>query len=110
MTTFSMSQLAAEQINGKTIQAGHANRRGTTLLISRPRDFWPWLTSRRERTPRGPRKPGTVLLVEAAAQGYVSWFAQYGFIRAAKHASLASGLEALGLDTGAVIFALLALA
>ena len=53
MTTFSMSQLAAEQINGKTIQAGHANRRGTTLLISRPRDFWPWLTSRRERTPRG---------------------------------------------------------
>ncbi len=118
MAASSMAQLAAEQINGKSIQAGQANRRGTTLLISRPRDFWPWLTSRRERAPREPRKPGTVLLVvasslllvEAAAQGYVSWFAQYEFIRAAKHASLASGLEALGLDTGAVIFALLALA
>ena len=46
----------------------------------------------------------------AAGQGYVSWFAQFRFIYAAKHAVLASGIEALGLDTGAVIFALLALA
>lgn len=67
---------------------------------------------------RPARTPGTrllfsasvLLLALAAAQGYVSWFAQYGFIRATKHAVLPSGLEALGLDAGAVIFALLALA
>ena len=64
------------------------------------------------------RQPGTVLLCCAAllllglavAQGYVSWRAQFSFIDAAKHARLPSALEALGLDTGAVIFALLGLA
>jgi hypothetical protein len=64
------------------------------------------------------RQPGTVLvwcaalllLGLAAAQGYVSWRAQYGYIFAAKHEHLPSVLEALGLDTGAVIFALLGLA
>jgi hypothetical protein len=53
----------------------------------------------------------SVLLVALAiAQGYVSWRAQFAFIDAAKHARLPSALEALGLDAGAVIFALLALA
>jgi hypothetical protein len=64
------------------------------------------------------RQPGAILLFcaallllgLAAAQGYVSWRAQYGFIFAAKHEGLPSALEALGLDTGAVIFALLGLA
>jgi hypothetical protein len=64
------------------------------------------------------RQPGTVLLRcaallligLAAAQAYVSWRAQFAFIDAAKHAQLPSALEALGLDTGAVIFALLGLA
>jgi hypothetical protein len=51
-----------------------------------------------------------LLLALAAAQGWVSWRAQYGFIFAAKHDHMASALEALGLDTGAVIFALLGLA
>jgi len=50
-----------------------------------------------------------LLLVLAAAQGYVSFRAQYTFVDHAKHARLPSILEALGLDTGAVIFALLAL-
>jgi len=50
-----------------------------------------------------------LLLLLAAAQGYVSFRAQYVFVDAAKHAYLPSVLEALGLDTGAVIFALLAL-
>lgn len=50
-----------------------------------------------------------LLLLLAAAQGYVSFRAQYTFINHAKHASLPSTLEALGLDAGAVIFALLAL-
>jgi hypothetical protein len=64
------------------------------------------------------KKPGSVLLwfagllllALAAAQGFVSWKAQYGFIFAAKHDHTASALEAIGLDTGAVIFALLGLA
>jgi hypothetical protein len=64
------------------------------------------------------RPPGTVLLCCAAllllalavAQGYVSWRAQYNFVFAAKREHLPSVLEALGLDTGAVIFALLGLA
>ncbi|HUZ56465.1 MAG TPA: hypothetical protein VMU94_28565 [Streptosporangiaceae bacterium] len=50
-----------------------------------------------------------LLLLLAAAQGYVSFRAQYVFVDHAKHARLPSVLEALGLDTGAVIFALLAL-
>jgi hypothetical protein len=64
------------------------------------------------------RQPGTILLCcaallllgLAAAQGYVSWRAQYNFVFAAKREHLPSVLEALGLDTGAVIFALLGLA
>jgi hypothetical protein len=50
-----------------------------------------------------------LLLLLAAAQGYVSFRAQYVFVDHAKHAHLPSLMEALGLDTGAVIFALLAL-
>jgi hypothetical protein len=50
-----------------------------------------------------------LLLLLAAAQGYVSFRAQYAFVDHAKRARLPSVLEALGLDTGAVIFALLAL-
>jgi hypothetical protein len=48
-------------------------------------------------------------LLLAAAQGYVSFRAQYAFVDHAKRARIPSVLEALGLDTGAVIFALLAL-
>lgn len=50
-----------------------------------------------------------LLVLLAAAQGYVSFRAQYTFVDHAKHAPIPSTLEALGLDTGAVIFALLAL-
>jgi hypothetical protein len=64
------------------------------------------------------RQPGAVLLACAAllllalavAQGYVSWRAQYGFVFSVKREQLPSALEALGLDIGAVIFALLGLA
>src|SRR5258708_31706809 len=96
------------------ITAGRSNRNGTTLLISRPRDFWPWLDrDKRERLAKGSALlafASALILLLAAGQGYVSWFAQFRFVQAAKHAPLASGIEALGLDTGAVIFALLALA
>lgn len=50
-----------------------------------------------------------LLLLLAAAQGYVSFRAQYAFVDHAKRSHVPSILEALGLDTGAVIFALLAL-
>ena len=50
-----------------------------------------------------------LLLLLASAQGYVSFRAQYAFVDHAKRARVPSVLEALGLDTGAVIFALLAL-
>lgn len=50
-----------------------------------------------------------LLLLLAAAQGYVSFRAQYTFIDHAKRVHVPSVLEAIGLDTGAVIFALLAL-
>ena len=51
-----------------------------------------------------------LLLLLAAAQGYVSFRAQYTFVDHAKRAHVASILEALGLDAGEVIFALLGLA
>ena len=71
-----------------------------------------------DRLAGGEGKPGALLLAVAsglllllaAGQGAVSWAAQYGFVRAAKHAVWPSALEALGLDVAAVIFALLALA
>lgn len=50
------------------------------------------------------------LVALAVGQGYVSFFQQYTFIDAAKHAALPSRLEALGLDFGAVVFALYAVA
>ncbi len=50
-----------------------------------------------------------LLLLLAAAQGYVSFCAQYAFVDHVKRAHVPSILETLGLDTGAVIFALLAL-
>src|SRR5258708_30815487 len=40
------------------ITAGRSNRNGTTLLISRPRDFWPWL----DRDKRQPPAKGSALL------------------------------------------------
>ncbi len=43
-----------------------------------------------------------LLLLLAAAQGYVSFRAQYTFVDHAKRAHVPSILEALGLDTGAV--------
>jgi hypothetical protein len=68
------------------------------------------MTARRARVGGGLLTVASCLLVLlAAAQGYVSFRAQYTFVDHAKRAPIPSTLEALGLDTGAVIFALLAL-
>src|SRR5690348_1404744 len=68
------------------------------------------MTAQRARSGGGLLTVASCLLVLlAAAQGYVSFRAQYTFVDHAKRANVPSILEALGLDTGAVIFALLAL-
>jgi hypothetical protein len=51
-----------------------------------------------------------LLAANAAAMGIVSWHAQYAFVFHVKHQHVASGLEALGLDAGALIFAILGIA
>jgi hypothetical protein len=72
--------------------------------------------------PRGAVSPGSgvsrlllgvasvLLLALAVAMGLVSWHAQYAFIFSVKHQQTASALEALGLDTGAVVFSVLGIA
>ncbi len=52
---------------------------------------------------------GACLLLAALAgtMGVVSWHAQFAYVYAVKHEHLASVLEALGLDAGAVIFSVL---
>jgi hypothetical protein len=96
-----------------------AARRSEHVIITKWGIDWPW--RRRARKPAeagGGRDAGTLLLAgasvllaaEAAAMGVVSWHAQYAFVFAAKHQQTASAMEALGLDAGAVIFALLAIA
>jgi hypothetical protein len=51
-----------------------------------------------------------LLAALATAMGIVSWHGQYTFIEAIKHQHIAAALEALGPDTGAVIFAVLGVA
>jgi hypothetical protein len=46
----------------------------------------------------------------AVAMGVVSWHAQYAFIFSVKRERVASALEALGLDCGAVVFSILGIA
>jgi hypothetical protein len=96
-----------------------AARRREHVIITKWGIDWPWKRRGREtgQRDRG-RDVGAVLLAgasvllaaDAAAMGIVSWHAQYAFVYAAKHQHTASALEALGLDAGAVTFALLALA
>lgn len=51
-----------------------------------------------------------LLAALAVAMGVVSWHAQYAYIYSVKHQYVASALEALGLDCGAVVFSLLGIA
>ena len=51
-----------------------------------------------------------LLLALAITQGFVSWHQQFVFVLAAKHDRMVSGMEAVGLDSAAVIFAVLAVA
>jgi hypothetical protein len=51
-----------------------------------------------------------LLLGLAFTQGFVSFHQQFVFVLAAKHDRVVSGMEAVGLDSAAVIFAVLAVA
>jgi hypothetical protein len=51
-----------------------------------------------------------LLLALAVGMGYVSWRAQLVFVASVKHQAAPSAVQALGLDCGAAIFGLLALA
>jgi hypothetical protein len=92
------------------------NREREQVIATRPRRF------PRPRLQAGGRDGALVLTAGllagacvllaglAVTMGVVSWHAQYAFVLAAKHQRLASALEALGLDAGAVIFAVLGIA
>lgn len=105
----------AGPLAGHELLAGHTSRRGT-ILVTRPRQFWP-------RLPRGQRQPGerdraggwlrnamTGLAALALAAAAVSWTAQYRMVFAVKHLAAVSALEAGIPDAGAMIFASLGIA
>jgi hypothetical protein len=93
------------------------NRDRERVIVTQPGDFpWPWRRRPADRDRSLTLSAGLLagacilLAVLAAMMGVVSWHAQYAFVLAAKHQHLASALEALGLDAGAVIFAVLGIA
>jgi hypothetical protein len=103
------------RLNGHDVLAGHANQRGT-VLISRPRDYWPWLSRRRGRQP-GETRPGSRLIAAGTALLFavmagllgVSYAAQYSYVLGQRHQHVASLIEAGALDVLLIIFSLLAL-
>lgn len=103
-----------QSVNGRTASAaGHSDEPAIGPLAA---GEGPGDETRAPGTPLTGGKGGgllaiasCLLLLLAAAQGYVSFSAQYTFVDHAKQSRVPSMLEALGLDTGAVIFALLAL-
>src|SRR6266704_66954 len=92
------------------------NRKGTVIL-TKPTWRRPFLTGQAEDSASGISTGGVLLaaaslllLALAIAMGITSFHAQYAYIFAAKRQHIASALEALGLDCGAVIFSLLGIA
>jgi hypothetical protein len=110
-----MSTDLREGLNGHDLLGGRTNARGQ-ILVTKPRHFWPWLNrpggERRVTLSGGLLVTASVLLaVLAVTQGYVSWHQQFVFDLAAKPGQhTASALEAIGLDSAAVIFAILGIA
>jgi hypothetical protein len=93
-----------------------AARRGEHVVITKFSLANPFRRTRKAGRPG--LDTGRALLVSASvllaalavAMGVVSWNAQFRFVDAVKHQHLAATLEALGLDAGAVIFAVLGIA
>ncbi|MHB1431493.1 MAG: hypothetical protein ACYCVZ_05185 [Streptosporangiaceae bacterium] len=88
-----------------TVTGARTNQNGS-VVVTKPSHFYP------------DTNVGTLLLVAsrlllaglAAAMGVVSWHAQFAYVLSVKHQPLAAGLEAVGLDAGAVIFSVLGIA
>jgi len=103
---------ADENFGTGAVLAAARNHDREQVIITRPRrGLWRdgWAAERILST--GLLAGACVLLAGlAVTMGVVSWHAQYVFVLAAKHQRLAAALEALGLDTGAVIFAVLGIA
>jgi len=103
--------MTADEIFGTgAVLAAARNRDREQVIITRPRRG-SWRDSRAGEwmLSTGLLAGACVLLVGlAVTMGVVSWHAQYVFVLAAKHQRLAAALE--GLDTGAVIFAVLGIA
>ncbi len=104
-----MSTNVFEGIDGHDLIGARTNAQGT-VVVTKPRVWFPWL---------GRITLGGVLLAAASVllaglavtQGYVSWHQQFIFDLTAKPGQpTASALEAIGLDSAAVIFAILGIA
>jgi hypothetical protein len=101
-------------INGHDIRAARTNARGS-VVITQPSRRWPFLRAPEEREQSG--RPGSrmiqcataLLLVLGLGLLAVSVAAQYRYVFNARHQHVASLVEAVALDIGMVIFALLAL-
>jgi hypothetical protein len=100
------------------------NRNGS-VVITRPTYRWPFITAPDGPRPEAPAmtdepmdRAGAFLLFMASmlltslatAMGIVSWHAQFAYVESIKHSHTSAALEALGLDLGAVIFAMLGIA
>ena len=107
-----------DPLSGRDLVVGRRSRQGT-VLVTRPRHFWPRLFGGRpEGEPRG-RRPGSGLITTALVLLVflgigllsVSVAAQYRYVLAQRHHQVtASAIEALALDIGLCILSCLALA
>jgi hypothetical protein len=109
-----------EALNGHDVLGARTNAAGS-VVVAKPRPFWlRWRPEARERRVPAVRvtlsgallvSASVLLAVLAVTQGYVSWHQQFAFDLAAKPGQpAASALEAIGLDSAAVIFAILGVA
>ena len=117
MTVQASPPLAASADGAPSLDARHepAEKRP---VGPRPLQLTPGTTADGRHVPRPRSSASSVLLAAASllltalavAMGVVSWHAQYAFIFSVKHQQIASALEALGLDCGAVVFSILGIA
>jgi hypothetical protein len=99
------------EIPGATVLGARASANGHKMVVTKPSQFsgLDWLS---KITAGGVLLAAAVALLTglAISMGITSFHAQFAYVFATKHQRLPSVLEALGLDTGAVIFSLLGIA
>jgi hypothetical protein len=104
-------------VNGHDVRRAHTNARDT-VVVTQPTWRWPFLRAPGERADQEPAgRPGTGMIRIATALLFVlglgllgvSVAAQYKWVLSERHQHLASLVEAVALDIGMIIMALLAL-